>query len=247
MLLRTLAIDRLETSETRPVSAVLSSQICGDRAEVLELQSTATVDMDELQHRMKNMLSVVQALSRQTMSNCATKEQFDTQFSARLAAYCASIDRLIANNWQGLEINDLIRIQLSAFIDGRQNFIDGPELHMSTKAAHWLGLAIHELATNAVKYGSLSVPQGRVHIAWAILKIETGDLFHLHWHETGGPAVTEPTRRGFGGRLIQELIASAVSGQTSYKFHPAGVTWSLTAPASSALLCQDVAMASTAT
>jgi len=190
----------------------------------------ATVDMDELQHRMKNMLSVIQALSRQTMIHCATKEQFDQRFAARLSSYCQSIDRLIANNWRGLGIHELIHTQLAAVADGTENSFDGPELNMSTHAAHWIGLAIHELATNALKYGALSVPRGRVHIAWTVVPAAGGDRFQLQWREADGPPVTPPERRGFGGRLVQELIASAVSGKVAHDFQTAGVIWTLDAP-----------------
>ncbi len=202
----------------------------GQLPSALGTGATATVDMDELQHRMKNMLSVIQALSRQTMIHCATKEQFDQRFAARLSSYCQSIDRLIANNWRGLEIHDLIHTQLAAFADGTKDSVDGPELNMSTNAAHWIGLAIHELATNALKYGSLSVPRGRVHIAWTVLPADGGDRFQLQWRETDGPTVSPPDRRGFGGRLVQELIASAVSGKATHDFQTRGVIWTLDAP-----------------
>ena len=233
MLKRALSMDPAAFVETQRMPASLGA---ARLALALDRHRTATVDMDELQHRMKNMMAVIQSMSRQTMINCATKEQFDQQFSARLSSYCKSIDRLIANDWQGLEIHDLIRTQLTAFVDGMQVSAEGPDLRMSTKGAHSIGLAIHELATNAVKYGSLSVPQGRVLIAWAVLKTGSGDRFHLLWKEIDGPTVTPPTRRGFGRRLIQEVSAAALSGQTTYEFHPKGVTWSLDAPATIALV-----------
>ena len=192
--------------------------------------------MCELQHRVKNMMAVIQSLCRQTMRQSETKEEFEELFSARLSSYSKSIDLLVAGNWQSLEIADLICSQLAAFgtLDGKRIAATGPKLRISTHGAHSLGLAIHELATNAVKYGSLSVPQGRVNITWSVFETNTGRRFHLAWQEADGPTVSQPVRRGFGSRIIQDLCAAALSGSTNYEFLPDGVRWSIDAPAPSA-------------
>lgn len=202
------------------------------------MHNAREVDVRELQHRMKNMMAVIESLCRQTMRQSETKEEFEKQFMARLSAYSKSIDLLIADNWQGLDIDDLVRSQLATFgiIDGCQIAAAGPRMRLSAHAAHSIGLAIHELATNAAKYGALSVPQGRVCISWSVLETDLGDRFSLRWQEAGGPVVTPPTRRGFGYRIIQSLSSSAISGRTSYDFLPEGVRWAIDAPASSALV-----------
>lgn len=199
-------------------------------------QSTDTiakVDIRELQHRVKNMMAVVQSLCRQTMRECETKEEFEKQFSARLSSYSKSIDLLVAGNWLDIDMADLVHAQLSTFggLDGIQIAATGPKLRISGQGAHILGLALHELATNAVKYGSLSVPEGRVAIEWSMSETNSSPRFCLVWQETGGPAVSHPAHRGFGSRIIEKFCASALSGKTQFQFLPDGVRWSIDAPA----------------
>lgn len=235
MLKRDTALESAAFFEAQRFPDSLGTARCWDVARALDQGNTVELEMDELQHRMKNMMSVILSISRQTMLYSATKEDFDQQFSARLTSYGKSIDRLIENNWRGLGIHDLIRTQLSVFDDNMQISAEGPDLHISARLAHSIGLALHELATNAVKYGSLSVPQGRVLISWSVSKVEAEDRFQLQWRELDGPTVMLPKCCGFGRRLIQGLNASANFGKTTYDFHPSGVRWSLDAPASTAL------------
>lgn len=195
-------------------------------------------DALELRHRIKNMMAVISSLCRQTMRQSQTKEEFERNFTARLSAYSKSIDLLIADNWVGLDIDDLVRSQLATFgiIDGCQIEAAGPRLRLSEHAAHGLGLALHELATNAAKYGALSVPDGRVHITWSVFQTDTGQRFGLRWEEVGGPIVVPPTRRGFGCWIIQNLSSLEMSGRADYEFLSEGVRWFMDAPVSSALV-----------
>jgi two-component sensor histidine kinase len=186
---------------------------------------------------MKNMMAVIQSLARQSMRDSGSKDEFFEQFSGRLTSYSKSVDMLVANRWQGLQIHELIRCQLAAFgvRDGGQVQIDGPELRLSTIGAHNLSLAVHELATNAVKYGALSVPSGRVILAWSIFPYRGEDCFGLHWQEVSGPSVIPPTNRGFGRRIVEDLVPSALGGHATHAFGADGVSWKLIAPTSSAL------------
>jgi two-component sensor histidine kinase/DNA-binding CsgD family transcriptional regulator len=189
-------------------------------------------DMKEVQHRFKNMVAVIQSISHQTMRQCTSIEDFDERFSARLSAFCRSLDELIANDWRGVAISSLVQTQLEPFGSRYTNQISvgGPDLDLTPAASHNIGLALHELATNALKYGCLSVPNGRVEVRWVLATIEGEDRFRMSWSEFGGPYVTTPTRRGFGRELIENLTASALAGTALYEFLPTGVKWSLDVP-----------------
>jgi len=199
--------------------------------------SKMRIDMDEVQHRVKNMVAIIQSISHQTMRQSTTKSDFDERFCARLSAFCHSLDLLIANNWRGVGIHELVRSQLTIFgaLDSVQISIEGPDLRVAPEAAHTIGLALHELAMNAVKYGSLSVPQGRVVVNWELANSKSRRRFHMSWSELGGPIVTEPKRRGFGRQLIQQLAALTLKGTATHEFLAKGVTLKLDVPASAVL------------
>jgi two-component sensor histidine kinase len=199
------------------------------------------IDMKEVQHRVKNMVAIIQSISHQTMRYCTTKKDFDERFSARLSAFCRSLDCLIDNEWRGIDIHDLVRLQLTAFgsVDGSQISVNGPQIHLTPAAAHNIGMALHELATNAVKYGSLSVPQGRVAVNWELANIDGQQRFHMTWSEFGGALVMQPTHEGFGRRMIEQLTALALAGKATYEFLAKGVRWSIDIPGSAAVIRQE--------
>jgi two-component sensor histidine kinase len=202
---------------------------------------TMRINLDEIQHRMKNMVAIIHSISHQTMRLATTKSDFDEKFSTRLSAFCRSLDLLVGNDWSGVGIHELARAQLATFgaLDKTQISIEGAELTLTPEAAHTIGLALHELATNAIKYGSLTVSSGRVAVKW---EIEQGDLpqrFRMSWRESGGPLVAEPKRQGFGRRLIQQLAALDLAGRTTHEFLPKGVVWTLDIPASSAVVQRE--------
>jgi two-component sensor histidine kinase len=184
---------------------------------------------DELGHRIKNLVAVIQSIARQTMHQAATKEDFEARFSGRLGALGHSLDLLIANDWRGAHIDELVRLELTPFglLDQMQISVKGPPLALSSVAARNIGLALHELATNAAKYGALSVPEGKVAVQWELASRGGGQRFHMVWQEFGGPIVTEPTRRGFGRQVIQSVAARALTGKVTHEFLPEGVRWTL--------------------
>lgn len=212
--------------------------------EALEIQlsqeesKALKVDMRELQHRMKNLMMIIQSIAFQSAKQASTKDEFFDRFSGRLLSYSKATDLLVANQWRGLEIDELVRSQLAifGFVDGAQVQIKGPKLNLSPRGAHNIGLAIHELATNASKYGSLSVPQGMVFISWSVIKNGTGRRFQFSWQEVGGPCVSQPTRYGFGRQILDKLVASALSGKSIYRFQPDGISWTLDTSSASALV-----------
>jgi two-component system CheB/CheR fusion protein len=187
----------------------------------------------ELGHRTKNLVAIIQSIARQTMHQTTTKADFETRFSGRLGAFSRSLDLLIANDWREARIDELVRSELATFgaLDGAQISVNGPPLGLNPEAARNIGLALHELATNASKYGALSVPEGKVAVHWELADRGEQRRFRMTWRETGGPTVTEPKRWGFGRQVIQKLTAQALAGKVTHQFAPDGVRWTLDIPA----------------
>jgi two-component sensor histidine kinase len=179
----------------------------------------------ELKHRIGNVLAVVQAVARQTFRNADAASVED--FTARMLALGAAQKVLIDSETQAAKIANVVSDALAPHcIDGQRAAISGPELALDGRRAHGLTLALHELATNAAKYGALSVEDGRVEVVWTSID---GALDFL-WREHGGPPTVAPTRRGFGSRLITRNLAIAFGGEVELDFKPTGVECRLRAP-----------------
>jgi len=187
--------------------------------------------MREVNHRAKNMLSLVQAIARQTATR--NPEDFVERFSERIQALSANQELLVRNEWRGVEIEDLVRAQLSHFADliGSRIVVDGPKLRLNAVSAQAIGLALHELATNAGKYGALSTDKGRVDVFWAT----DGDALTMTWTEREGPPVSAPKRSGFGTTVMERMAEASLGGTVGLDYAPSGLTWRLTCPAESAL------------
>ena len=188
--------------------------------------------MRELTHRSKNLLAVIQAMARQTARHSTTIDHFVEQFSARLQALSRSHDLLVQESWHGASLNDMVRSQLGHHLDHDTNRISiaGPDLFLKPEAAQNLGLALHELSTNAVKYGALSVPSGKVAIHWARRQPEAGGGFELSWTESGGPRVAPPSSRGFGSLVIERNLARGLDGEVDLAFNPDGLVCHVSVP-----------------
>src|SRR5215831_583457 len=173
------------------------------------------------------MLSIVQAIARQTAAG--EPEDFVGCFTERIQALAANQDLLVRNDWQGVDVGDLVRAQLAHFADlvGSRIAVHGPKLHLNAAAAQAIGLALHELATNAGKYGALSVDAGRVDVGWRL----DGDIFAMNWTESKGPPVSQPKRRGFGSAVVDAMVRQTVNGEVQLDFIPSGVAWKLICPA----------------
>ncbi|WP_282026685.1 MASE1 domain-containing protein [Limimaricola cinnabarinus] len=183
--------------------------------------------MREVNHRSKNLLSVVQVIARQTASH--SPQDFIEAFGARLRALAANQDILVNNEWQRIDLAELVGAQLRHFgTVGPRVRLSGPAVMVPPAAAQALGMALHELATNAAKYGSLSTPRGHVDISWTIGE----EGFWMRWRESGGPPVTPPQRAGFGSRILDDLTASSMSGRVSLDYAPDGLVWELRCPVS---------------
>jgi PAS domain S-box-containing protein len=186
--------------------------------------------MREINHRAKNMLSVVEAIAHQTAAK--NPEDFIERFSERIQALSANQDLLVRNEWKGVDIDDLVRAQLAHFVDliGSRIAVQGPKLRLNPASVQAIGLALHELSTNAAKYGALSTDRGRIDISWG----SADDTLTMNWVEHDGP-VSRPERRGFGTVVMETMAERSVGGEVEIDYAPAGVTWRLTCPAANAL------------
>jgi PAS domain S-box-containing protein len=191
----------------------------------------------ELTHRSKNLLAVIQAMARQTARHTGSVETFLTQFGARLQALAASHDLLIRESWYGASLGELVRSQLGVYLDGTaaQVSIEGPAIAIKPEAAQNLGLALHELAVNAAKFGALSVPVGRVAITWNRVENVDGSAVELDWREKLGPKVKARRRKGFGSMVIERNLARALDARVELEFDPDGLHCHIVIPANQIL------------
>jgi two-component sensor histidine kinase len=208
--------------------------IVADVTERKAAEDHAQFLMHELSHRSKNLLAVIQSISRRTARSTTTMEDFETRFGRRLQGLAASHDVLVRSSWQGAPVADLMRQQLLPFMDIQSSRVElaGPDLAVTAEATQAIGLAIHELATNAIKYGALSVPAGKVRISWALAgeSPESREL-SLKWVEAGGPRVVPPSRNGFGQLVIGEMMERSLNAKVALDFAPDGLQWSASMPA----------------
>jgi PAS domain S-box-containing protein len=180
----------------------------------------------EMAHRSKNLLVLVQAVARQTAGT--SEGEFLPRFEARLRALAASQDLLLSDASEGVQLAILVRRQLAHFggLLGERIRLDGPPVQLNASAAQTLGLVFHELSTNAGKHGALSVPVGKVRIAWSM---GPGDLT-LSWREFGGPPVLPPLRTGFGTVVVDRMVRQALGAQVRLAYAPEGFSWHLRCP-----------------
>lgn len=184
--------------------------------------------MREVNHRSKNLLAVVQAIANQT-SIKSDPRTFARRFTERLQGLAASHDLLVNNAWQGIDLAELVGSQLAHFRDlvRKRILFDGPDMRITPAAAQALGMALHELATNAGKYGALSGENGDVTISWQVENTQEPPLFRMTWVESGGPPVTAPAQKGFGTRLLAEMTELALQGKVHVDYAKSGFTWAV--------------------
>lgn len=194
--------------------------------------------MRELAHRAKNQLAVIQAMVGRTAEASNTIQEFEASLRDRLHGLASSIDVVERQSWQGALLDDLVRAHLEPFIDQDSDrmTLDGPAILLRSDAAQMIGLVLHELATNAAKYGALSSKDGMLHIRWKLDGAEENKRFHMQWQESGGPAVRKPKRRGFGSVVIDRLVARSLNGTVKLDYAKPGLAWELECPADGFLL-----------
>jgi two-component sensor histidine kinase len=182
--------------------------------------------MDELNHRVKNTLATVQSIAGQTARTAGDPQSFRRSFENRLLALSKTHDLLTRNAWRMADLRAVIEQELMPYRRETNDRIavKGPAVSVPARGVINLGLVIHELVTNAAKYGALSVSEGRLEVSWAVTPTSDGETeLHLHWHESDGPAVQEPQRRGFGSRLIERTIEGELNGRAKLHFLPTGL------------------------
>lgn len=182
----------------------------------------------ELAHRLKNLLATVQAIAGQTFRKDGHPKELLQQFDSRLQSIAAAQQLLINEQADGAELGETIRMALAPFDAGGDRFsLSGPRLRVEARICTAIALAFHELATNAIKYGALSNDKGRVDITWDAAA--DGELV-LVWAEVGGPTIMPPDRKGFGSRMIEQLLTAELQGKATLDFHPAGLRYTIRAP-----------------
>jgi PAS domain S-box-containing protein len=179
--------------------------------------------LNELNHRVKNSLVAVQSIAAQTLRTSLTPELFQEAFEARIMALSQTHDLLTRENWEGASLREVFDVEMMALGgDDRVRFDYAQDIRLSPKAVVAIGMAIHELATNAAKYGALSIPEGRLKVDW---RVEDGPrpTLRLTWTERDGPPVTPPTRLGFGARLLERGLAGELSGDVTLTYDSLGL------------------------
>lgn len=196
-----------------------------DITEIREAGERVRLLLDEVNHRSKNMLGVVMALGRTSL--LMSKEDFLERFNERLLSLSANQDLLVRSNWGKVPMAELVAAQL-AFVRGAEGRIeaDGDLAMLGAKSAEVIGMALHELATNALKYGALSQQGGLVSLSWRKQEVDGAPGLLIRWEESGGPTVSPPQRTGFGTALIREVPSRSL-GETRLEFAPGGIVWEL--------------------
>ena len=188
----------------------------------------------ELQHRVRNTLGVVRSIARRSAETSSTVEEYASHLDGRLNAFARTQGLVTRDPEGGVDLEFLVVEELLAYNDreGEQMRVAGPMVRFQAKAAETFALAIHELATNALKYGALSRPDGRVEITWRLEKDRDPAMFLFQWRERGGPPVKPPPRKGFGTELLERTLAFELKGDTALAFDPAGLECSIAIPLS---------------
>ncbi len=200
-----------------------------DITERRQAEEQRTLLINELNHRVKNTLATVQAIAAQTLRGAQADPSLRERLEARLLALSNAHNILTEESWEGAEIGQIVRRALEPHAYPERLRIDGPRLRLSPKAAVAIAMGIHELATNAVKYGAFSNETGRVELDWRIKSGEQPEL-ELYWRENGGPPVSQPVRRGFGSRLIERNLVHDLDGSASIDYAPDGVVCRVSCP-----------------
>ena len=225
------SLDRAESRrlEDEPdyLRELLAKAGIDEQAQILATNLQEVV-IGELHHRVKNTLAIVSAITSQSIKSASTLTEAGKTIGDRLHALGMAQDLLIRERWAGAGCRTLVESAVKAFQSkGLAQFeIAGENIAISSGPAVSLSMVIHELCTNAVKYGALSVPEGHVAVSWTAAE----ERFKLHWKESGGPLVKEPTRRSFGSRLIEQALPGQLRGEARLKFEPDGLSYEVNIP-----------------
>lgn len=218
---QSIQVPRRGPSEVGRVADALSAAA----RNLAEKDRRQTLLINELNHRVKNTLATVQTMAALTVRSAESPAAYKANLEARILALSKTHNLLTEAAWETVSLRDIFRIELEPYNDGtgQRTDLDGPPVPLAPRVAIALGMAAHELTTNAAKHGSLSVPEGKVRVRWEVTTSGHGSRLHLIWKEVGGPAVRQPSRTGFGSRLLQQGIARDLDGETHLDFAVEGL------------------------
>jgi PAS domain S-box-containing protein len=225
---------RVSSTAVRDVNGefLYAVRVIEDITERKQAQRRQKLLVDELNHRVKNTLTTVQALAYQTFRQALPPEVARERFEARLLALSRTHNLLHESHWQGAPLKDVLLLEIEPFIAENPERLSahGPALHLPARMAVVLGMVFHELATNAAKYGALSTGSGSVEVTWLVQLQAPSKMLHLKWVERNGPVVSDPKRTGFGSRLIESAARRELNGRASLKYAETGVIFELEVP-----------------
>ena len=223
-----IAVTPINGVDGRPERILAVSR---DISELKWNEARQTLLMQEMAHRIKNTLAMVQAIAAQTLRNAVSLEAAGESLSARLLALSQAHDVLMQGSWASASLAGIVAGAVTLHGDGEPDRfrVQGPDLTLAPRPAMTLALMLHELGTNAAKYGALSTARGHVAIGWAVAEAEGGSRLRFRWEEIGGPPVAPPTRAGFGTRLIERSLANSFGGTVRLEFPAPGVVPTLDA------------------
>ena len=228
----TLFFGALASLMVMAIGRFITKRAAEDRRVLEWLTSQASIRDSltrELNHRVKNTLANVLSIAALTRRRSSDIDDFTESLTARIRALSATHDLLSRSDWSNAALEDIVRSELAPYMEGNESHVEmaGPDIKLAPNDAMSLGLAIHELATNAAKYGALSTPNGRIHIDW---KLISPHLVELFWREEGGPPVEAPAKRGFGRDLIEKIVAHELKSEVDLQFNRGGVECTLKVP-----------------
>lgn len=207
-----------------------ASAVARDIAERKAAEERALLLMAELDHRVKNILAVVSSVVSQTLRSDSSPDTLGVEIEGRITAIARAHNLLTDHGGTESSLRDLIAVEVRPYEQGGNIVLSGPDVKLTSKASLTLALAVHELATNAAKYGCLSVAEGQLHVSWSVTGEASAPQLSIKWLEMGGPAVKVPSRRGFGTKLIEVSLVRGLGAKVDRVFDPTGVSCSIVIP-----------------
>jgi two-component sensor histidine kinase len=203
-----------------------------DITERKELEDHKNTLIFELDHRVKNVLAIVSTVASRTQETSSSMAEFIAALDGRIKSMATTHELLSTRRWHGIPLAELVRHELAPYATAGNTQIDGPEVMLSAEAGQTLAMVLHELATNAAKFGAISVKSGRVRVRWSFQRNGHDDSWLcIDWEESGGPRVVPPTRSGFGTSVVREMLPYELGGTVDLMHYPEGVRCSLQIPA----------------
>jgi PAS domain S-box-containing protein len=214
---------------TDPINEKFFIGITQDITQRKNAEERVELVLNELSHRIKNQYAVIIKIAKDTYRQAGSANEFNEAFQARMLGLARSNDLLLRGGGQEVDLRELLLSQMEIFGDTRRIELNGPAIAVSANAAQYLAMAFHELSTNALKHGALSVETGRIDVTWAISE-EAPAMFKITWEERGGPAPKSKSKPGFGKLVLEKLMPAAVDGTAEIVGEADGIKWTLSAP-----------------